>query len=189
MPDILGYARVSTGDQDVAGQTMRLTDARSIKTFTDVMSGKSMDRPGLTALLAYARPGDTLAVVRLDRLGRSLAELLSTVTMLRERKIALLSLEEKIDTSSAAGELIFHVFGAIAHFERRLISERTKDGIAAARAKGRNPGRQPLDVTKLDAALTLVQANTPPAQAAKQLGLGRSTIYREMRRLGISRPV
>lgn len=126
MPDILGYARVSTGDQDVAGQTMRLTEAGAIKTFTDVMSAKSMDRPGLTDLLAYARSGDTLAVVRLDRLGRSLAELLSTVTMRRERKIALLSLEEKIDTSSAAGELIFHVFGAIAHFERRLISERTK---------------------------------------------------------------
>lgn len=188
MADILGYARVSTGDQDVAGQTMRLTEAGAIKTFTDVMSGKSMDRPGLTALLAYARSGDTLAVVRLDRLGRSLAELLSTVTMLRERKIALLSLEEKIDTFSAAGELIFHVFGAIAHFERRLISERTKDGIAAARAKGRKPGRQPLDISKLDAALTLIQANTPPAQAAKQLGLGRSTIYREMRRLGINRP-
>jgi DNA invertase Pin-like site-specific DNA recombinase len=118
----------------------------------------------------------------------SLAELLSTVTMLRERKIALLSLEEKIDTSSAAGELIFHVFSAIAHFERRLISERTKDGIAAARAKGRKPGRQPLDMAKLDAALTLIEANTPPTQAAKQLGLGRSTIYREMRRLGINRP-
>jgi DNA invertase Pin-like site-specific DNA recombinase len=147
-----------------------------------------MDRPGLTALLAYARSGDTLAVVRLDRLGRSLTELLSTVTMLRQRKIALLSLEEKIDTSSAAGELIFHVFGAIAHFERRLISERTKDGIAAARAKGRKPGRQPLDLKKLNAALTLIEANTPPAQAAKQLGLGRSTIYREMRRLGINRP-
>ena len=188
MPDILGYARVSTGDQDVSGQTMRLAEAGAIRTFTDVMSGKSMDRPGLTDLLAYARSGDTLAVVRLDRLGRSLAELLSTVTMLRERRIALLSLEEKIDTSSAAGELIFHVFGAIAHFERRLISERTKDGIAAARAEGRKPGRQPLDVKKLDAALTLIEANTPPAQAAKQLGLGRSTIYREMRRLGISRP-
>lgn len=188
MADILGYARVSTGDQDVAGQTMRLTEAGAIKTFTDVMSGKSMDRPSLTALLAYARSGDTLAVVRLDRLARSLAELLSTVTMLRERKIALLSLEEKIDTFSAAEELIFHVFGAIAHFERRLISERTKDGIAAAHAKGRKPGRQPLDISKLDAALTLIQANTPPAQAAKQLGLGRSTIYREMRRLGINRP-
>ncbi len=130
-----------------------------------------------------------LAVVHLDRLGRSLAELLSTVMMLRERKIALLSPEEKIDTSSAAGELIFHVFGAIAHFERRLISERTKDGVDAARAKGRTPGRQPLDAAKLDAALTLFEANTPTAQAAKQLGLGRSSIYREMRRLGISRPV
>lgn len=117
-----------------------------IKVFTDVMSGKSMDRHGLTELLAYARTGDTLAVVRLDRLGRSLSELLSTVKILREQGIALLSLEEKIDTSSAAGELIFHVFGAIAHFERRLISERTKDGIAAARAKGRMPGRQPLDM-------------------------------------------
>jgi len=136
MSDILGYARVSTGDQDVAGQTMRLKEAGAIRVFTDVMSGKSMDRPGLVELLAYARQGDTLAVVRLDRLGRSLAELLSIVTRLRENGIALLSLEEKIDTSSAAGELIFHVFGAIAHFERRLISERTKDGIAAARAKG-----------------------------------------------------
>jgi DNA invertase Pin-like site-specific DNA recombinase len=120
--DILGYARVSTGDQDVAGQTMRLEQAGAIKVFTDVMSGKSMERPGLIELLAYARKNDTLAVVRLDRLGRSLGELLTTVGKLRERGIALLSLEEKIDTSSAAGELIFHVFGSIAHFERRLIS-------------------------------------------------------------------
>lgn len=135
MGAILGYARVSTGDQDVAGQTMRLEQAGAIKVFTDVKSGKSMDRPGLADLIAYARAGDTLAIVRLDRLGRSLAELLETVKMLRGCQIDLLSLEEKIDTSSAAGELIFHVFGAIAHFERRLISERTKDGIAAARAK------------------------------------------------------
>jgi len=167
---------------------MRLTDAGALKTFNDVMSGKNTNRPGLTALLAHARSGNTLAVVRPDRLGRSPAELLSTVMMLGERKIALLSLEEKIDTSSATGELIFHVFGAIAHFERRLISERRKDGIAAARAKGRKPGRQPLDMIKLDSALTLIQANTSPAQGAKQLGLGRSTIYREMRPLGINRP-
>lgn len=160
-----------------------------MKVFTDVKSGKSMDRPGLAELLAYARSGDTLAVVRLDRLGRSLAELLSTVTMLKERGIALLSLEEKIDTSSAAGELVFHVFGAIAHFERRLISERTKDGIAAARAKGKRPGRQPLDMKKIEAAIKLIEAKTSPAEAARQLGLGRSTIYREMRRSGISRPV
>jgi DNA invertase Pin-like site-specific DNA recombinase len=153
MGDILGYARVSTGDQDVAGQTMRLEEAGAIKVFTDVMSGKSMERPGLAELIAYARKGDTLAVVRLDRLGRSLAELLATVETLRGQGIALLSLEEKIDTSSAAGELIFHVFGAIAHFERRLISERTRDGIAAARAKGKQPGRQPLDMSKVNAAI------------------------------------
>lgn len=187
MAHVLGYARVSTGDQDVAGQTLRLKQAGAIKVFTDIKSGKSMDRPGLTDLLAYARPGDTLAIVRLDRLGRSLAELLATVNMLRERQIALLSLEEKIDTSSAAGELVFHVFGAIAHFERRLISERTKDGVAAARAKGKRPGRQPLDMKKVEAAIKLVAAKTSPAEAARQLGLGRSTIYREMRRLGISR--
>ena len=92
-------------------------------------------------------------VVRLDRLGRSLAELLARATRLKERGIALLSLEERIDTSSAAGELIFHVFGAIAHFERRLIAEPTKDGIAAARARGKHPGRQPADPVKIAAAL------------------------------------
>ena len=145
MGGILGYARVSTGDQDVAGQTMRLTEAGAIKVFSDIRSSKTMERPGLEALLAYARKGDTLSVVRLDRLGRSLGELLTTVAMLKERGIALLSLEERIDTNSAAGELVFHVFGAIAHFERRLIAERTRDGIAAARARGKRPGRHPLD--------------------------------------------
>ena len=92
------YARVSTSDQDVAGQTMRLTEAGAIKVFGDVRSGRTMERPGLEALLAYAREGDTLAVVRLDRLGRSLGELLTTVAMLKERGIALLSLGERIDT-------------------------------------------------------------------------------------------
>ncbi|MCD1265397.1 invertase [Shinella sumterensis] len=187
MGAILGYARVSTGDQDVAGQTIRLEQAGAIRVFTDIKSGKSMDRPGLAELLNYARAGDTLAVVRLDRLGRSLAELLETVKMLRERSIDLLSLEEKIDTSSAAGELIFHMFGAIAHFERRLISERTKDGVAAARVQGKRPGRQPLDMKKVEAAMKLVCAGTSPVEAARQLSLGRSTIYREMRRLGVNR--
>ncbi len=187
MTGILGYARVSTGDQDVAGQSMRLTDAGAIKVFTDVRSGRNMDRPGLQGLLAYARHGDTLAVVRLDRLGRSLGELLTTVTMLKERGIALLSLEEKIDTSSAAGELVFHVFGAIAHFERRLIAERTKDGIVAARAKGKRPGRPPLDRDKAAAALKLVQAGLSPTVAARQVGLGRATVYREMVQAGVRR--
>ena len=187
MPGTLGYARASTGDQDVTGQTMRLTGAGAIRVFTDVRSGRNMDRPGLQELLAYARHGDTLAVVRLDRLGRSLGELLTTVTMLKERGIALLSLEEKIDTSSAAGELIFHVFGAIAQFERRLIAERTKDGIAAARAKGRRPGRQPLDAERVTAALKLVAAGLSPTAAACQLGLGRSTVYREVAAAGVVR--
>jgi DNA invertase Pin-like site-specific DNA recombinase len=187
MGDILGYARVSTGDQDVAGQTIRLEQAGAIRVFTDVASGKSMDRPGFADLLGFARAGDTLAVVRLDRLSRSLAELLATVEQLKKRGIDLLSLEEKIDTSSAAGELIFHVFGSVAHFERRLISERTRDGIVAARAKGKKPGRQPLDQGKVDAAMKLVQSNISPVEAARQLGLGRSTVYREMRRLGVSR--
>lgn len=189
MGDLLGYARVSTGDQDVAGQRVRLEQAGALKIFTDVRSGRSLDRPGLEALLAYARPGDTLAVVRLDRLGRSLAELLTTVAGLKDRGIALLSLEEKLDTSSAAGELIFHVFGAIAHFERRLIAERTKDGIAVARARGKHPGRPPVDREKVAAALKLVAAGLSPTAAAKQLGLGRSTVYREVRLAGVQRPL
>lgn len=189
MSAILGYARVSTGDQDVSGQELRLKQAGATRVFTDIRSGRSMDRPGLQQLLAYARAEDTLAVVRLDRLGRSLGELLSTVAMLKERGIALLSLEEKIDTSSAAGELIFHVFGAIAHFERRLIAERTKDGIAAARARGKRPGRQPLDQDRVAAALKLVAAGLSPTVAARQLGLGRSTVYREVSRASVQRPV
>lgn len=119
--------------------------------------------------------------MRLDRLGRSLGELLTTVAMLKERGIALLSLEERIDTNSAAGELVFHVFGAIAHFERRLIAERTKDGIAAARARGKRPGRHPLDPEKIAAALELVKAGLPPTVAARQLGLGRSTVLSRSR--------
>jgi DNA invertase Pin-like site-specific DNA recombinase len=166
---------------------MRLEQAGAIRVFTDVRSGKSMDRPGLDELLAYARAGDTLAIVRLDRLGRSLGELLVVVKTLKERGIALLSLEEKIDTSSAAGELIFHVFGAIAHFERRLIAERTKDGIAAARAKGKIPGRRPLDPEKAKAALKLVESGMSPTEAARQLGLGRATVYREMALAGMRR--
>jgi DNA invertase Pin-like site-specific DNA recombinase len=113
---------------------------------------------------------------------------LSTVETLNARQgIALLSLEEKIDTSSAAGELIFHVFGAIAHFERRLISERTRDGIAAARAKGKQPGRQPVDPEKVAAALKLVAAGLSPTEAGRQVGLGRATVYREMALAGITR--
>ena len=143
MSHVLGYARVSTGDQDLAGQRQRLQAIGALRIFEDVVSGKTFQRPGLAELLDYVRPGDTLAVVRLDRLGRSLRDLLDVVETLKKRGVALLSLEEKIDTSSAAGELVFHVFGSIAQFERRLIAERTRDGMNAARAKGKKLGRPP----------------------------------------------
>ena len=120
--DILGYARVSTHDQHPDAQRDRLMEAGALRVFTDIISGKRFDRPALAELIDHARPGDRLCIIRLDRLGRSLRELLETVDDLKARGIHLLSLEERLDTSSAAGELVFHVFGAIAHFERRLIS-------------------------------------------------------------------
>ena len=132
----------------------------------------------LAELIDYARPGDRLCIIRLDRLGRSLRELLETVDGLKARGIHLISLEERLDTSSAADELVFHVFGSIAHFERRLISERTRDGIAAARKRGRTPGRPPLDPETVSAAEKLIEAGLSPARAAKPLGIGRATAYR-----------
>ena len=181
MPDVLGYARVSTSDQDLEVQSRRLREeAGAIRVFDDVVSGKQFERPGLTALLDFARPGDIVCVVRLDRLGRSLKELLETVDGFKGRGLAFRSLEERLDTASAAGELVFHVFGAIAHFERRLIVERTRDGLAAARARGKIPGRPPLDQEMLASALKLIDAGVRPTQVAKQLGLGRSTLYREL---------
>ena len=151
---VLGYARVSTPGQELEVQRRCLRDeAGAIRVFDDTVSGSCFDRPGLVALLDHARPGDTVCVVRLDRLGRSLRELLETVESFKGRGLAFRSLEERLDTGSAAGELVFHVFGAIAHFERRLIAERTRDGIAAARAEGRKPGRKALDLEKLRAAL------------------------------------
>ena len=156
----------------------RLIEAGAIRVFTDIISGKRFERPGLTELIEHARPGDRLCVIRLDRLGRSLRELLETVDGLKARGIHLVSLEERLDTSSAAGELVFHVFGSIAHFERRLISERTRDGIAAARKRGRTPGRPPLDPETVSAAQKLIEAGLSPGQAAKQPGIGRATAYR-----------
>ncbi len=178
---ILGYARVSTHQQDLESQRLRLQQAGSIQLFEDVISGKVFQRPGLDALIAYARPKDLLCVVRLDRLGRSLKELLATVDYLKSKNIGLMSLEEKIDTSSAAGELVFHVFGAIAHFERRLISERTKDGINAARLKGKHPGMPILSQDTLDSARRLVTSGLSVTNTAKQLNMGRSTLYRELK--------
>jgi len=181
LADALGYARVSTAGEDLEVQRRRLRDeGKAVRVFEDVISGKHFERPGLTALLDYARPGDVICVVRLDRLGRSLKELLATLEGFKTRGLAFRSLEERLDTSSDAGELVFHVFGAIAHFERRLIVERTRDGIAAARARGKRPGRPPLDEEKLQAALTLIRSGLSPSIAARRVGLGRSTLYREL---------
>ena len=176
--DTLGYARVSTHEQNADAQRDRLIEAGAIRVFTDIVSGKRFDRPALAELIDHARPGDRLCIIRLDRLGRSLRELLETVDGLKACGIHLISLEERLDTSSAAGELVFHVFGSIAHFERRLISERTRDGIAAARKRGRTPGRPPLDPETVSAAQKLIAAGLSPARAAKQLGIGRATAYR-----------
>ena len=114
---------MSTADQDVAGQTMRLTMAGAIMVFTNMRPGRTMDRPGLQELLAYTRHGNMLAAVRFDRSGRSLAELLTTMTMRRERGIALVNLKERLDTASAAGEFIVSMFGAIAHLERCFVAD------------------------------------------------------------------
>ena len=165
--DTLGYARVSTHDQNPDAQSDRLIEAGAIRVFTDIVSGKRFDRPALAELIDHARPGDRLCIIRLDRLGRSLRELLETVDGLKARGVHLISLEERLDTSSAAGELVFHVFGSIAHFERRLISERTRDGIAAARKRGRTPGRPPLDPETVSAAEKLIAAGLSPASSRK----------------------
>lgn len=132
--DVLGYARVSTCGQAAAGQHDRLEEAGAVRVFTDIVSDAAAGRRELSSLIDYARPGDSLCVTRLDRMGRSLAELLETVEDLRSRGIHLAGLEERIDAASAVGDLVFHVFGAIVHFQRRLISERTREGIGRSTA-------------------------------------------------------
>ncbi len=147
---VFGYARTSTEDQLLDLQMDALTKAGADQIFTDQASGAKRDRPGLASVLAALQPGDTLIVWRLDRLGRSLSHLSETVHDLNARGIAFRSLAESIDTSTATGRLILHMFGSIAEFERDLAQERILAGIAAARARGRHLGRR--------RALTLDQA-------------------------------
>lgn len=183
MSAILGYARVSTADQDLAGQRHRLEAAGAIRVFADTVSGRKFERPGLTALLDFARPGDVIAVVRLDRLGRSLRDLLTVVDDFKGRGLGFTSLEERIDTTTPGGELILHVFGALAQFERSLIGARTRDALAAARAKGKHIGRPGRDPEKIAAALLLIETGgMSRSKAADTVGIGRSTLYDELRR-------
>ena len=146
---LVGYARVSTHEQNLSLQVDALTQAGCEKIFEDKISGIKAERPGLNAALEFVRKGDTLVVWRLDRLGRSLKHLIETVADLEGRGIGLRSLQEAIDTTTAGGRLVFQIFGALAEFERNLIRERTLAGLQAARARGRKGGRpKALDETK-----------------------------------------
>ena len=175
---ILGYARVSTAHQNVDMQVQALTAAGAERVWTEQMSGGRGDRPELADLLAYARSGDVLVVWRLDRLGRSLPHLLATVEDLDARGVELRSLTESIDTTTAGGRLVFHVFAAVAQFERALAGERSAAGVAAARAAGRTPGRPKLPATTVDAVRRMDQGGATRSSIARSLGISRSSVYR-----------
>ena len=163
MGQYIGYARVSTNDQDLSLQTNELKATGCQPIFTDKVSGARSTRPGLDDCLKTLRSGDTLVVWRLDRLGRSMQHLVSVVTDLKARGIGFRSLRDgAIDTTSASGELIFNIFAALAQFEAELIRERTRAGLAAARARGRNGGRKP------------VAGNDPKVKMAKRMHEDRS---------------
>lgn len=172
----IGYARVSTDDQNLDLQRDALDGAGCERLFTDTISGAKADRPGLASAIAFARPGDVLVVWRLDRLGRSLPDLVRLVGKLDAAEIGFESLTEKIDATTAAGRLVFHFFAALAEFERNLIRERTYAGLAAARARGRKGGRRGLDPDKQAAIAKL--ADQSPAVVCKTLGISRSTFYK-----------
>jgi DNA invertase Pin-like site-specific DNA recombinase len=182
MSHLLGYARVSTLDQNADLQRDALQGAGCYRVFLDTASGKLDDRPQLAALLDQLRPDDTLVVWRLDRLGRSLRHLIETVNGLAERGVAFRSLTESIDTSTPGGRLIFHVFGALAEFERELIRERTVAGLAAARARGRAGGRPSVMTPgKLAVARQLYDSKDHTMDAiAKVVGVSRASLYRHL---------
>lgn len=176
----IGYARVSTDDQNLSLQLDALAGAGCEKVFEEKASGSKADRQGLAEALAFAREGDTLTVWRLDRLGRSLADLVAIVNALAERGIGFESLTEKIDTTSATGRLTFHLFAALAEFERSLIRERTAAGLAAARARGRKGGRPAADPDKIRAAVQLYRSDKTlsPGKIAGMFGVSESTLYK-----------
>ena len=179
-----GYARVSTGEQDARLQHDALKNAGCYRIFTDTASGSLESRPELDKLLDQLRPGDTLVVWRLDRLGRSLRHLIDQMADLQDRGVAFRSLQENIDTSSSGGKLIFHIFASLAEFERDLVRERTHAGLQAARARGKVGGRpRLLSGDKLRTAQKLYeQQEMTVAQIGEVLGVSRTTVYRALRR-------
>jgi len=180
---LIGYARISTLDQTLALQQDALTAAGCEHIYTDTASGAATDRPGLSSALSHLRAGDTLVVWRLDRLGRSLPHLIDTIRDLQERGIGFRSLQEQIDTTTSGGKLVFHVFGALAEFERDLIRERTHAGLAAARARGRLFGRpKALSPTKVAQLQSLAKdERNAVAEICKTLGISRATFYRHVK--------
>ncbi|HEY7908861.1 MAG TPA: recombinase family protein, partial [Thermomicrobiales bacterium] len=181
MTNTIGYARVSTFEQILDLQRDALHAAKCDRIFTDTMSGSRSDRPGLEQALDYLREGDVLVVWRLDRLGRSLKYLIEVITRLNERGIGFRSLTEQIDTTTSGGKLIFHVFGALAEFERDIIRERTQAGLASARARGRMGGRpRKLDTPAKVAMARALYADPSHsiAEVCKSVGVSRATLYR-----------
>lgn len=179
---LVGYARVSTQDQSPALQLDALTAAGCDRVFEEQASGAQRERPQLQAALDYMHAGDTLVVWRLDRLARSLKQLIETVEALESRQIGIRSVTEAIDTTTSGGRLVFHLFAALAEFERAIIRERTKAGLASARARGRLGGRpRALSDGDLQAAKAMMR---DPAitveQVAKRLGVAPSTLYRHL---------
>lgn len=179
----IGYARVSTLDQNLDLQRDALESAGCERVIVDTISGATAARPGLEKVKEQLRAGDTLVVWRLDRLGRSLRDLISWVSYLEENKVALQSLHEAIDTSTPTGKLTFHLFGALAEFERNLIRERTQAGLAAARARGRKGGRRPvLNPDKRELAVRLYnERKTPIAKICSMMGISKPTLYAYVR--------
>ena len=178
----VGYARVSTLDQDPALQLDALTAAGCGKVFEDRASGARTDRPGLQKALDYAREGDVLIVWKLDRLGRSLPHLIETVSALEKRAVGFRSLTEAIDTTTPGGRLVFHLFGALGQFERDLIRERTRAGLAAAEARGRKGGRKPvITADKLKRAREIIDKGLTVREAAVRLKVGKTALYDALR--------
>ncbi len=182
MPQRIGYARVSTQDQDMSLQHDSLINAGCVKIYDEKISGAKADRPELAQCIKALREGDTLVVWRMDRLGRSLKDLVEIITKLEENGIHFESLTERIETGTATGKLMFHVFSAMAEFERNLIQERTLAGLAAARARGRVGGRKE-KLTEKDkefARTLLANPNMQVSEVARRLGVSRQTIYRQV---------
>lgn len=175
---LIGYARVSTAEQDTALQTDALRKAGCKRIFEDTVSGTKAERPGLASALEFLRDEDVLVVWRLDRLGRSLPHLIETIGALEARGVGFRSLTEAIDTTTSGGRLIFHVFGALGQFERDLIRDRTKAGLAAAAARGRKGGRKPVvSADKLQRAREHIANWLNVRETAARLKIGKTSLY------------